>query len=568
MYFDALTLAAVVQEIRARALGGRVQSVVQPDALSVAVEIYAGQARHDLILSAQTSHPRVHFGAEKPRRGTETASPLLLQLRKFLVGARLADAHQPDWERILHLRFERGDDRFTLIAEIMGKHSNVVLVAADGTILECVKRVGPDVNRYRVVLPNRPYVPPPAQGRLPLPAWDEERLARLLRERGDVTAERALVGAVQGLSPLAAREALARAGVAEAGPLLCALRELFAPVETGFWSPSVGLRGEVVAAYAPYALTHLGEWRPVPSISAAIEAYRAAQETADPYAAARAAVRSLIVEAARVLARRRQALEREMPTPDEADRLLEYGQVLLNHLHEIRKGQTLATLPGLSGQMLAIDLHPEETPSQNAQRYFRMYQKARAALEEIPQRLEALAAEEGYLAQLGVDLAMATTRPEIDEVAAALAEAGYIRERAVRHSRRPAPKPLSLRSPDGWTVLVGRNSRQNEAVTFKMAAPDDVWLHVRGQPGAHVIIRCGGRAVPDATLEFAARLAAYHSAARGDRAVQVDWTLRKHVRRLPGGRPGMVRYSHEESILVPAALPDEDAQKRDAQPAS
>ncbi len=560
MYFDALTLAAVVQEIRARALGGRVQSVVQPDALTIALELYAGQARHDLVLSAQPSHPRVHFAADKPRRGTETPSPLLLQLRKLLVGARLADAYQPGWERILHLRFERGDEVFTLVAEIMGKHSNVVLVAADGAILECVKRVGPDVNRYRVVLPNRLYVPPPAQNRLPLPAWGEERLARLLRERGDVSVERALVGAVQGLSPMAAREAMARAGVAEAGPLLRALRELFAPMDTGGWSPSVGLRGGVAVAYAPYALTHLGDWRPVLSMSAAIEVYRAAQETADPYAAARAAVQSLIAEAAKTLARRRQALEREMPPPEEVNRLLECGQVLLNHLHEIRKGQTRVTLPGLSGQMLAIDLNADETPSENAQRYFRMYQKARAALEEVPQRLETLAAEEAYLAQLGADLAMATTRPEIDEVAAALAEAGYARERRVSRAVRHTSRPLSVRSPDGWTVLVGRNSRQNEEVTFKMAAPDDVWLHVRGLPGAHVVIRCGGRAVPEATLEFAARLAAYHSAARGDRAVQVDWTLRKHVRRLPGGRPGMVQYSHEESVVVPATLADEDAE--------
>ncbi|MDH7490621.1 MAG: NFACT RNA binding domain-containing protein [Anaerolineae bacterium] len=559
MFFDALTLAAVVQEIRERALGGRVQSVVQPDPLTVALELYAGQARHDLVLSAQASHPRAHFAAEKPRRGTETPSPLLLQMRKLLVGARLTDVHQPPWERILHLRFERGDETFTLIAEIMGKHSNVILVAADGTILECVKRVGPDVNRYRVVLPNRAYVPPPAQSRLPLPEWDEERLARLFQEHGDKSAERALVGAVQGVSPLAAREALARAGGADLARLLRALRELFAPVETGRWSPSVGFQDGMAVAYAPYELTHLGEWNLAPSISAAIETYRAAQETADPYAAARASVQRLIADAAQTLARRRQALEREMPPADEVNRLLECGQVLLAHLGEIRKGQTQVALPGLSGQMLTIDLNPDETPLENAQRYFKAYQKARAALEEVPQRLESLAAEEAYLAQLSADLALAASRPEIDEVAAALAEAGYVRERPRGRSRPQAARPLSLRSPDGFTVLAGRNSRQNEEVTFRMAAPDDVWLHVRGQPGAHVVIRSGGRAVPEATLEFAARLAAYHSSARGEPSVQVDWTQRKHVRRLPGGRPGMVHYSHEQSVVVPAALPDENA---------
>lgn len=556
MFFDALALAAVVQEIRAHALGGRVQSAVQPDPLTVALELYAGQARHDLVLSAQASHPRVHFASEKPRRGTEVPSPLLLQLRKLLVGARLTDAHQPAWERILHLRFERGGETLTLIAELMGKHSNIVLVAADGVILECVKRVGPDVNRYRVVLPRRAYVPPPAQNRVPLPQWDEEQLARLLGGRGDMPVERALVGAVRGLSPLTAREALARAGGADPTRLLRALRELFAPVETGGWSPSVGFQGGAVIAYAPYELTHLGDWKPVPSISAAVETYRAVQETADPYAAARASVRQLLDDAAKTVARRRQALEREMPPADEVNRLLECGQVLLAHLGEIRQGQPRVALPGLSGERITIDLNPEETPLENAQRYFKAYQKARAALEEVPQRLESLAAEEAYLAQLGADLALAASRPEIDEVAAALAEAGYVRERPPARSRPPTAKPLALRSPDGFTVLVGRNSRQNEEVTFKMADPDDVWLHARGLPGAHVVIRSGGRAVPQATLEFAACLAAYHSSARGDHSVQVDWTPRKHVRRLPGGRPGMVQYSHEQSIFVPADLPE------------
>jgi len=560
MFFDALTLAAVVQEIRARALGGRVQSVVQPDALTVALELYAGQARHDLVLSAQPSHPRVHFAAEKPRRGTETPSPLLLQTRKLLVGARLADVHQPAWERILHLRFERGGESLTLIAEIMGKHSNIVLVSSDGVILECVKRVGPDVNRYRVVLPNRAYVPPPAQNRVPLPEWSEERLARLLQERADTPIERALVGAVQGLSPLAAREALARAGSADPQRILRELANLFAPLETARWAPSVGIQAETVVAYAPYELTHLGEWKPAPSMSQAIEAYRAAQETADPYAAARAAVRSLLADAAQALARRRQALEREAMSPDEINRLLECGQVLLNHLGELRKGQTRVTLPGLSGQEMTIDLNPNETPLENAQRYFKAYHKARSASEEVPRRLESLAAEEAYLAQLSADLALASSRPEIEEVAAALAEAGYARERPAPRSRPRPARPMTFRSPDGFAVLVGRNSRQNEEVTFRMASPEDVWLHVRGLPGAHVIIRSGGRAVSEPALTFAARLAAYYSTARGEPSVQVDWTLRKHVRRMPGGRPGLVTYSHEQTLVVPASLPEDAAE--------
>lgn len=555
MYFDALVLAAITQEIRVRALGGRIQSVVQPDPLSLSMELYANQTRHDLVLSAEAAHPRIHFAGEKPRRGTENPSPLLLQMRKYLVGARLMDVEQPEWERILRLRFQRGGDTLTLIAEIMGRHSNLILTDAGGTILECVKRVGSDVNRYRVVLPNHAYVAPPSQGKPALPEWTEEGLARFLAERASTSAERALVGAVRGLSPLAAREALARSGGAEPARLLQQLRGLFAPLQTGDWKPGIGLEESSPAAYAPYPLTHLPEWQPVESMSQAIEAYRTACEAADPYSAARASVRALLEDAGKTLARRRAALEREAVGEEEVSALLERGQILLNHLRDIPKGKDEITVPGLSDEPVRVELDPRLAPVENAQRYFKAYQKARAAMEEIPAKLEALAAEEAYLAQLGADLALARSRPEIDEAAAALAEAGYVRQARPR-ARSKAGGPLALHSQDGFLVLAGRNSRQNEEVTFKSASPDDVWLHAKGQPGAHVIIRSGGRAVPEATLEFAARLAAYHSAARGESSVQVDWTLRKHVRRMQGGRPGMVWYTREQSLVVPATAPE------------
>jgi predicted ribosome quality control (RQC) complex YloA/Tae2 family protein len=291
------------------------------------------------------------------------------------------------------------------------------------------------------------------------------------------------------------------------------------------------------------------------SISHAIEEYRDAREAADPYAAARATVRALIADADKILARRRAALERESIAEEDVNALLERGQILLNHLRDMPKGKNEITLPGLSDEPVRIELNPRLTPLGNAQRYFKSYQKARAAMEGVPAKLEALAAEQAYLAQLGADLMLARSRPEIDEVAATLAEAGYVRHARPRVHSKPSG-PLALHSPDGFLVLVGRNSRQNEVVTFKSAAPDDVWLHVKGYPGAHVVIRSGGRTVPDATLKFAARLAAYHSAARGESAKQVDWTLRKHVRRMQGGRPGMVWYTHEQSLVVPATPPE------------
>lgn len=556
MYFDVLALAAVSQEMGQRILKGRVQAVVQPHSLALGLEIYAAHSRHHLLLSAEPSHPRAHFLSEKPRRGTEAPSPMLLRLRRCLDGARLVRIHQPPWERILHMEFQRGDEAYTLIAEIMGRHSNLVLTDGSGTILECVKRIGRGQSRYRTLLPNQPYVPPPPQEKRPLTEWDEEQLADALEQAEDLPVERALVGLIRGLSPLAAREALARAGTSDPAALLSCLRTLFAPLESGKWTPSVGMDGETAVAYAPYALTHLPEHRGAASTSDAIETYLASAHTLDSYAAVRAAVEAALKEAERTLKRRKASLERGLKGQEEVQALLEKGQVLLAHLPEVGRNMREITLPGLRGEDIHIALDPRLSPVENAQRYFKAYQKAQAALRDAPPRMEALAAEEAYLAQLGADLALAESRPEIDEVMAALADGGYVRDRKPRPRAKP-PGPLTLRSPDGFVVVVGKNSRQNEEVTFKMAAPDDVWLHVRGYAGAHVVVRSGGRPVPEGTLQFAAQIAAFYSAARGEATVQVDWTLCKHVRRLPGGKPGMVRYSHEASVVVEPALPDE-----------
>ncbi len=555
MYFDMLCLAAVSREMEQRILGGRVQAVVLPDALALGLEIYAARFRHYLLLSAESSHPRVHFLSEKPRRGTDVPSPMLLRLRRCLDGARLLGIHQPPWERVLHMEFQRGDDAYRLIAEIMGRHSNLILTDDAGTILECVKRIGRDQNRYRTVLPNHPYVPPPSQEKRPVTEWDERQLADALAQAEGLPVERALVGLIRGLSPLAAREALGRAGTSDPATLLSRVRDLFAPLETGDWEPSVGISGEAAVAYAPYALTHLPDHRRVASTSEAIETYLSSAHTVDSYAAARAAVEEALKEAEGTLRRRRASLERGLKTEQETQALLEKGQVLLAHLPEIARNTREVTLPGLSGESIQIALDPRLSPVENAQRYFKSYQKSQAALKDAPPRMEALAAEEAYLAQLRADLTLAESRPEIDEVMAALADGGYVRARKPRPHAKPA-RPLTLRSPNGLLVAVGKNSQQNEEITFKIAAPDDVWLHVRGYPGAHVVIRSGGRPVPEPTLRFAAQTAAFYSAARGEAAVQVDWTHCKHVRRLPGGKPGMVRYSHETSVMVEPAAPD------------
>ena len=572
MYFDALTTAAITAELRAELLNGRVQQVLLADPLSVALEIYANRQRRYFFASAHPQTARVHLVSDKPRRGVESAPPLLLLLRKYVRGARLVNVQQPPAERILHLAFDGPQGPVTLIVEAIGRYSNLVLVAEDGTVLDAIKRVGPEINRYRVVLPNRAYAPPPPQDKLPLGDVTEYRLRGLLAQwPPDTPLRRALVGGMAGVSPLAAREIAYRAlgdvegpvgAVQRLTPLLDACRALvMEPPQPGIACDEDG----EVFVFAAYPLTHLGAWKPVASMSEALAAYYAGGGP-DGYQVARAPLAQAIESGRKRLARRRAKLAKEQEAISDPEALRQAGEAILAYAYQIEPGQSELVAEWVAGEPpLRVRLDPMLSPSENAQTYFRRYRKAQRAAAKIPAQMARVEAEADYLDQLVQDLAMAENRPEIDAVGVALAQAGYLKRRR-KPRARTASRPLRFMSPDGFAVWVGKNAQQNEELTFRRATPDDLWLHARGIPGAHVIIKTEGQSVPEETVEWAAGLVAYYSRGRDDTQVAVDVVERGQVRRLKGGRPGQVVYRGERTLRVgpqppPGLSPANNAKK-------
>jgi predicted ribosome quality control (RQC) complex YloA/Tae2 family protein len=234
---------------------------------------------------------------------------------------------------------------------------------------------------------------------------------------------------------------------------------------------------------------------------------------------------------------------------EEVTALRQAGELLLTYQSRIDRGAREITVPGYDGEPRTIDLEPRLTPVENAQAYFRRYRKAARATEEIPARIRALEADLHYLEQLEADLALAESRPEIDAIHEALVEAGWAAKEP-KHSSSGMVKGPRRFDIEGFPVFVGRNATQNDQVTFQRGSPEDLWLHVRGRPGAHVVIKTDRRDVPDEVVEDAAALAAYYSAARDSDAVDVDVTERRFVKRAPGGRPGLVTYRNESTLLV------------------
>jgi predicted ribosome quality control (RQC) complex YloA/Tae2 family protein len=567
MFFDALTMAGVADELRRTILGGRVQQALLPDRLSVGLEIYAQQQRHYLLASAHAEMGRLLLASEKLRRGVEKETGLLLLLRKYARGALLSAVEQPPFERILHLEFDHPAWGCSMLAvEVMGRHSNVILLDSGGRVLDAAKRVGPQVSPARPILPGQPYTPPPPQAKLLPSDLTEYRLRQILAEQEPETQVwQALVRGLRGMSPLLAREIAFRAvghpraavtQVERFALLLGEIRELLSPLDDGRWQPSVAFQGDLPVAYAPYPITHLGKPQAMPSMSRAIELYTAAVASDDPYAAAKRPVREAIATVRARLERRREALEGPLRQAAAADQWRQWGEWILTYAHTIAPGQAELMAETGSGEALHIPLDPDRSAVDNAQEYFGRYRKAQRAAEGGPARLEKVDLALRDLEQLETDLALAASRPEIDEVRAALIQAGHVRVKRSKFTKASGSRPLSLTSPDGFPILIGRNSRQNDEVTFRRASGDDWWFHARGVPGAHVIVCAEGQALPPDTVHCAAELAAHFSRLRDESSVVVDYTRRRQVRRIPGAAPGLVTYSQEQTLRVTPRGPD------------
>ena len=561
MFFDALTMACVAEELRHTILGGRVQQVLLPDNLSVGLEIYAQHKRHYLLASAHAELGRLLLASDKLRRGMDRETGLLLLLRKYARGAILSHIEQPPFERILHLEFDHPDWGCSeLIVEVMGRHSNTMLVDARGQVLDAIKRVGPQMSPTRPILPGTPYTPPPPQAKLPPSDLTEHRLREILAAQEPGTQVwQALVRGLRGMSPLLAREIVFRAlgrpratvaQVERLTPLLEAVRELLAPLSDGQWQPTVVLEEDQPVVYAPYPLTHRGEPQPMPSISQAIEAYTTAVASADPYAVAKRPLHRAIAAARDRLERRQKALQSSMAQIAEAEEWRERGEWILTYAHTVAPGQEQLVAETGHGEVMIIPLDPARSAVENAQDYFARYRKAQRAAEGGPARLEEVGLALSDLEQLETDLELAASRPEIDDVRAALVDGGYLKPGKGKRPKAAHSQPLSLASPDGFRILVGRNSRQNDEVTFRKARSNDWWFHARGVPGAHVVVRSEGKELPPETVQLAAELAAHFSRARHEADVPVDYTLRRHVRRIPRAAPGLVTYRQEQTIRV------------------
>jgi len=586
MTFDALAMHAVRDELESYLLGGHVEKVVPLSALEVGLRLRAQRQDYNLLLSADAQSARIQLVQGTLRRLTDAITPFLLLMRKYVQEGRIVEIRQPTLERVIELSVEnRQEDgsstASTLIIEVMGRHSNVILVGADGKVMDAIKRVPPSLSRVRPILPHQPYQPPPPAEKLnPLSPLIAEQLATAARQAADGSALwRFLQVSVTGLGPLAAREATYRtlgdasaplSGVSNWDDVAGVLSELMRPLSTHQWDPCVVAQNGAVIHFAPYTLTQFPPEmvERVDSISLAIERAHSERIQVRPAESLRVPLRTSLQAKMERVRRREVSLRQAMVRGEKAEGLKLQGQAILASIGQIVPSQTELKWEGKS-----ISLDEDLSPSENAQRYFKEYIKARDATREVPEMLDIARLEREYLEQMLTmveladdDVALRAISREIKEAESGAA-GGQRREpdrsavkRSVRKpgKKRPEQPAGTLKrftSAGGDIILVGGSAKGNERVTFELGTGLDLWLHARGIPGAHVIVKLNGREPSPETLLQAARLAAAYSQSRGLTKVPVDYTLQRFVKKVKGAPTGLVTYSQEKTLRVDAAEP-------------
>ena len=575
MTIDVATLTALRREVAEKVLGGRIQRVLHSGQLAVAFEIYAHGETWWLIINAAPQAPHLYLTRERPARADDNVTPLLLLLRKYVRNGRLIAVDQPPWERVLqftvHARVDDDIVETTLVAEIMGRTSNLVLVDADGVILDSMKRVDASINRYRQVLPKLPYMPPPPLSRPDPFTAQASVLEDAAQAESKRPAWRVLIGQTSGCGPLLAREAVFRAaGEAEAPAagvmwedVLSATRAVFTQVASGEPTPSLAHSEDgALAAYAPYALSMFPQCESQDTMSAAIERFYREQGKAPQRRTPDLGQKPLLAamqERMDQLRQRRRALEHQEAEAVDAEEWRRKGDLVLAFGYGVAPGSSEIEVDGES-----IRIDPETSVAANADTYFAAYKRKKRAQEEVPGLLRKVENEFAYCEQAEALLEAAETPPDVRALRDELREQGIVgggrpRKDKGRKGRRgkdveEGARPVSLWL-DEIQVLVGRSGAQNDAA-LRLADADDVWLHARNVPGAHTVLRSGGRDVPEATIQQAAQIAAYYSKLRDSTSAEVDVTKRRYVRRIPGGHPGLVTYRNEYTIRVkPMPLP-------------
>ena len=557
MAFDGVTIAAVVKELNDTCLGGRLYKIAQPESDELLLTIKTGEGQRRLLLSADASLPLVYLtGQNKP--SPMTAPGFCMLLRKHLQNGRITAVTQPGLERIIHIDVEHLDEmgdlcHKTLIVEIMGKHSNII------------KHVSGLVSSLREVLPGKPYFVAQTQDKLDPLSCEQEQFITALTSRPAVL-YKAIYQSYTGISPILAQEVCHRSGLDGDAPTAAfspqelektyhVFREMMDRVQNGDFAPVIAYTGKQPAEYAALPLTLYSQGQdtlqPYASVSALLEHYYAEKNTLTRIRQKSADLRRIVQTALERNVKKYDLQLQQIKDTEKRDKYRVYGELINTYGYNVPEGsKSMEALNYYTNEMITIPLDPDQTPAENAKRYFDKYGKLKRTFEALSTLTKEVKAEIEHLESISTALDIALLEEDLVQIREELAASGYIHKRGGK-KEKVTSKPFHYMSSDGFHMYVGKNNYQNDELTFKFASGGDWWFHAKGMPGSHVIVKCeGADTLPDRTFEEAAKLAAYYSKGRGQEKVEIDYIQKKHVKKPNGAKPGFVVYYTNYSMMI------------------
>ena len=564
MAFDAYFLTAVLEEVREKCIGARIDKIHQPSRDTLILHLHSREFRTKLLFAANPTAPRLHLTTASPENPAEPPMFCML-LRKHLMGAKLSEVTQIPMERCATFTFDCTDEmgfpvQKRLVAELMGRTCNLYLLSPEGRIIDCLRRIGLDESAKRAALPGLNYQEPEAITK-ENPTVAENYVNFFAGPGADLISDR-LMDSFGGLSPLVCREAaLFAAGSTDARPDprdeddIAGKLQLFFQEHLNHPKPYYyALPDGTPKQFAFCPIRQYGSCQEAESFGQLLDMYYTVRDRKDAMRQKSQAVRKTVQNLCTRLTRKLAIQEKELEATYDRERLRQLGDIVTANIHKIVKGQTLIQCEDFYDEdmkVIDIPISPILSPQQNAAKFYKDYTRMKNAEKELTKQIELGENELYYLKSVLEELNRAQTDAELEEIKRELQDGGYLRADAGKKKMKQGKvPPMRFESTDGYPIYVGRNNRQNEELTFRLARKDDIWCHASKVHGSHVIISCGGTTPPDDTITQAAQLAAYYSETSGGQNIPVDVTPVKQVRKIPNGKPGMVIYHTYKTVIA------------------
>lgn len=570
MAFDGVTMAAVAKQLLDTIKDGRISKIAQPEDSEILLTVHTQQEGNvRLLISADASLPLIYL-TDTNKQAPLSAPAFCMLLRKHIQGGRITDVFQPGLERIIRIEIEHldemGDLRHKyLVLELMGKHSNIIFLNDDETIIDSIKRISSAVSSVREVLPGRKYFIPPTQEKKNLTEVSADEIMTSLSSSQPLF--KTIYGSFTGISPILAQELCYRAEVDSDMPagslelqdknkITHEIIKLADQIRGGKFEPCIAYEGKKTKEFAAVRLTmfeHEGCNVSVEdSVSAMLEQFYREKNTQVYIRQKSADLRHVVQLAIERNSKKLDLQLKQLKDTENRDKYRLYGELLTAYNYQITPGAKKADVDNYyTGEKITIPMDANLTASENAQKFFDKYSKLKRTYEALTVLIKDVQAELEHLQSVQISLDIASTADDLSQIREELVQGGYIKKKNTGKKEKIVSRPLHYLSSDGYDIYVGKNNFQNDELTFKFANGGDWWFHAKKIHGSHVILKNKqGQEIPDRAYEEAAKLAAYYSQGRDQEKTEVDYVRKKEVKKPNGAKPGFVVYYTNYSMTV------------------